>query len=66
MDQGVIRSFKSFYRRGVSKRLISHLENGNSAKLSELTLLDAIYIANKAWNNVTQQTIKNCFAKCGF
>jgi hypothetical protein len=66
MDQGVIRSFKSFYRRGVSKRLISHLENGNSAKLSELTLLDAIYVANKAWNNVTQQTIKNCFAKCGF
>ncbi|KAH3871770.1 hypothetical protein DPMN_034984 [Dreissena polymorpha] len=32
----------------------------------KLTLLDAMHMLTKAWNCVTDVTIRNCFAKAGF
>ncbi|KAK9879588.1 hypothetical protein WA026_006653 [Henosepilachna vigintioctopunctata] len=29
-------------------------------------MLDAMWMASKAWNNVTEKTIENCFKKCRF
>ncbi|XP_066260440.1 uncharacterized protein [Euwallacea similis] len=31
-----------------------------------INILEALYFIHTAWNNVSQATIKNCFAKAGF
>lgn len=65
MDQGVIKSLKSYYRnRQVSKMLLD-LENG-AEKYSKVNVLEAILILTNAWNDVKPTTIENCFRHAGF
>lgn len=69
-DQGIIKNVKVHYRNQVVRRIIADIdtvENMSATKLArKLTLLDAIHMLMKAWRNVTQETIKNCFRKAGF
>lgn len=68
-DQGIIRSFKSYYRQEVSRTILSQLDNGdsNSNQLAKkISLLQAFHMATKAWNQVSDKTIRNCFRKGGF
>jgi len=32
----------------------------------KITILSAVMISHKVWNDMTTQTIRNCFRKCGF
>ncbi|KAK8783700.1 hypothetical protein V5799_009931 [Amblyomma americanum] len=63
MDQGVIRNIKCFYRRHMIERKI--LCTGNQ-KTSTITLLTAMHMLVRAWEQVTPSTIANCFHHCGF
>lgn len=63
MDQGIIRSFKNYYRRLLVLQLIDRMEKKQDPKIS---VLDAIRIMSDAWNNVTPTTIQNCYKKAGF
>ncbi|XP_039969782.1 tigger transposable element-derived protein 1-like isoform X2 [Bactrocera tryoni] len=65
LDQGIIHSFKIEYRQILIKKQICALEKGLSIVelLKSLTILDGIKYANRAWNIVKQQTIRNCFKK---
>ncbi|XP_039969723.1 tigger transposable element-derived protein 2-like isoform X2 [Bactrocera tryoni] len=65
LDQGIIHSFKMEYRQILIKKQICALEKGLSIVefLKSLTILDGIKYANRAWNFVKQQTIRNCFEK---
>ncbi|XP_052260991.1 tigger transposable element-derived protein 6-like [Dreissena polymorpha] len=68
-DQGIIRNLKSLYRRQVVKKMIEDIDqNTMSAEemAKKLTLLDTMHMLTKAWNCVTEVTIRNCFAKAGF
>ncbi|XP_050338657.1 tigger transposable element-derived protein 2-like [Bactrocera neohumeralis] len=67
LDQGIIHSFKIEYRQILIKKQICALEKGLSIVelLKSLTILDGIKYANRAWNIVKQQTIRNCFKKPG-
>lgn len=58
MDQGVIHSLKVHYRRHL---MISNLKCIESSTPVAINLLDAIEMVSKAWQQVSQKTIKNCF-----
>lgn len=65
LDLGIIKNFKHYYRKDIVRRQLSDLEN--NVPLSQINLLDAIYIISKTWNNdVKATTISNCFKKAGF
>lgn len=63
LDQGIINNFKVFYRKEIVTQMLDCLEEGNSFNI---TVLTAMRIADKAWKNVSQTTIRNCFRSCGF
>ncbi|XP_066261299.1 tigger transposable element-derived protein 6-like [Euwallacea similis] len=63
MDQGVIHSLKSFYRKMFLVRLISAFESNEDLKF---TLFDAIIMISAAWRKVSLNTIENCFRRAGF
>lgn len=63
LDQGIIKTFKTFYRKEVVMQLLDRIEDGLNHKI---TLFSAMNIADKAWQNVSETTIKNCFRACGF
>lgn len=63
LDAGIINSMKCLYRRNLVKLLLVSYENKIEFKL---TLLDALYILKQAWNEVSHQTIINCFKHVGF
>lgn len=63
LDQGIIKNFKSYYRKEVVRRFLSDLDNKSPTKIN---LLDAMWMLTKAWQNVSKTTISNCFKKSGF
>lgn len=63
LDQGIIRSFKRFYRTEIVRFLIDCLKNGKEPKIK---LLMAMKYARKAWLSVSEETVKNCFRKSHF
>ena len=64
MDQGVIMSFKTHYRRRLVKRLLHSYEAGDTP--SPVTVKDAVDLIHSSWQQVTEACIQHCFAKAGF
>ena len=65
MDQGVINSFKSHYRRLVN-RYLAAIENRQDVNSIKINIREAIDMLTIAWRAVTSGTIANCFRKGGF
>lgn len=69
-DQGVIRTFKQFYRNDLTKKLhdIVDSEKAVDAAVAAkgITVLDAIHIVSSAWSKMKPETLRNCFKKAGF
>jgi hypothetical protein len=61
MDQGVIRSLKC-HRKLILLRMMECIEKKQD---HAVTLLDAIRCIKKAWRQVTDRTIHNCFRHAG-
>ena len=34
--------------------------------MGSISILTAVHMTNKSWNNITPKAIKNCFIKCNF
>lgn len=70
LDAGIILSFKRSYRTLVMKIILERLEAKVNEDASDaaksISLLDGLHMIRKAWDNVSQETVKNCFKKCGF
>lgn len=73
MDQGIIRNLKGFYRSELVKLTLNHLDSGNILPTtsaneisSKVSILEAITLVTKSWEDVKRQTICNCFRKGGF
>ena len=62
-DQGIIQNFKCFYRKETVRKIIRDIESNTKP---EINLLHAIRMADKAWKNVIETAIYNCFKKSGF
>lgn len=65
MDQGVIRSFKSHYRKQLILMLLDRRERMGTTKNANINVLEAIRLMNDAWEEVTSKCISNCFRKSG-
>lgn len=63
MDQGIIQNVKVHYRKRLLRRRIAAIDSDSEFKFN---LLDAVFILDKAWEDVTATTISNCFRKAGF
>ncbi|XP_066146779.1 tigger transposable element-derived protein 6-like [Euwallacea fornicatus] len=68
LDQGIIKNVKFFYRDLILKHILTKVDGALSASelAKSINILEALYFVHRAWNNVSQATIKNCFAKAGF
>ena len=65
-DQGIIKTFKTYYRKNMVKALIHAINIGSTLQTFKITLLNALQIARKSWDSVTATAITNCFCKGGF
>ena len=62
-DQGIIQNLKVQYRKYLLIKLIAAIEAKEDFSPN---LLDALYLLCLSWENVSVQTITNCFHHCGF
>ena len=64
MDQGLIRNLKHHYRKLVIARHLRAIEK--KKEMEKITVLDAMYYLQQAWQSVNETTIANCYTKAGF
>ncbi|XP_064462536.1 tigger transposable element-derived protein 6-like [Ornithodoros turicata] len=64
LDQGIIWSLKSLYRKRLVSRLVFDMDQKRVP--TAITVRTAIEMLYGAWNDVTAATVKNCFVKAGF
>jgi len=63
MDQGIIKNLKVHYKRFLLRRRINAIDNKTDF---EFNLLNALNLLKRAWKEVKQETLANCFRKAGF
>ena len=63
MDQGIIENLKRHYKKILLRRRLEAMDMG---KEFEFTLLDALHVVRCAWEQVSESTMRNCFAKAKF
>ena len=70
LDQGIIRSFKAYYRRELVRMQIAAIDATPPVPLYEvtkqITVLKAIHMMKRALFMVKPSTIQNCFKKADF
>ena len=68
LDAGIIRNFKVKYRKRLLKFVISRIDDNRKASdiIKEVDVLKAISWIKASWEEVSDQTVINCFHKCGF
>ncbi|KAG8231656.1 hypothetical protein J437_LFUL018116, partial [Ladona fulva] len=60
MDHGLIKSLKYNYRKGTVLKMLRRIEVG---EIFDITLLDCILELDKAWHDISTETIYSCFKK---
>ena len=69
MDQGIIQTLKLKFRKKQLKFVLNQInksEKSGSEILKEISILNAIYWVDSAWQEVEGLTIQKCFSRCGF
>ena len=68
LDAGIIRNFKLNYRKKLLRFVISRINDNVKATdiIQEVDVLKAISWIKSAWGEASEETIVNCFKKCGF
>ena len=65
-DQGIIRCFKAHYRARFIQRAIDRYDEGvTPANIYKINQLEAMRLADAAWQEVDTTTIRNCWQKAG-
>ena len=62
MDMGIISNMKQNYRRELVRDMIDSDDNVTDY-LKRINIKDMIYLLHKAWDGVTQLSVKNCWTK---
>ena len=63
MDQGVIKCFKSWYRKLLLGKMVDCMDSGMDFKVD---VLHGMQFAVKAWDHVSQSCVANCFRHAGW
>lgn len=63
LNQEIIKNFKVLYRKEVVRRFLRDAKENNPTKIH---VLEAMWMASKAWTHLTEKTIESCFRKSGF
>jgi hypothetical protein len=68
LDQGIIRSFKHYYRKQLVRKTIHMIDHKLllDATLMKVNILDALHFIAESWRCVTHTIVVNCFQKYGF
>jgi hypothetical protein len=66
LDMGIIKNIKVNYRSKLMSNLLREYRKNKKVNTDFINLCDALCILDFAWNEVSGQTIYNCFNKCGF
>lgn len=64
LDQGIIHSFKCFYKNQLINKLLDRLEVTETYALPDLK--EALYMVQNSWKKVTVKSIKNCWHHCKY
>jgi hypothetical protein len=64
LDLGIIHSLKAYYRKHLVQTSICLMESGKEVR-KKINVLEAMHYIMAAWQQVSQQTIQNCFRKAG-
>ncbi|KAF9226060.1 DDE-domain-containing protein [Gyrodon lividus] len=64
-DAGIIRCFKALYCHNFSRQAID-LDKAGECKIYKIDLLEAMVMANEAWNSMMPETIRNCWIPSPF
>lgn len=65
-DQGIIRCFKAHYRAKFIQRAVDRYDEGiTPAEIYDINQLQAMRMADEAWDDVDTTTIRNCWRKAG-
>jgi hypothetical protein len=66
MDQGIIQCFKAHYHAEYIQRTIGHYDAGiTPSKIYDIDQLEAMRLADIAWQEVDTTTIRHCWHKAG-
>jgi hypothetical protein len=65
LDLGVIKCYKQLYRKRLMQTAVCLMDAGKNTK-KKINKLKALHYTVAALQEVTQQTIKNCFRKAGY
>ncbi|XP_067872855.1 tigger transposable element-derived protein 3-like [Heterodontus francisci] len=70
LNQGIIRNFKALYRRRMLQKLLTVIDENVQPTATVIgktvSLLDAVHMMSRAWEEVKQGTIEYCFHKTIF
>jgi len=63
MDMGIIKTFKTHYTRYKLKKVIDMIDDGIDVfdSYKKMTIVDAIIYSDLAWEEISKETIYNCF-----
>ncbi|XP_060584174.1 tigger transposable element-derived protein 2-like [Ruditapes philippinarum] len=66
--QGIIQTFKAYYRKSMLRSLLSKIDSAESVNelCKTVSFFDAIGWVVKAWDNVKTDTVVKCFMSVGF
>ncbi len=65
MDMRIIHSIKSNYRLKLARKLLALLDPKSNPTVKDIDLYDALIMLEDSWDEVSIETIKNCFVKSG-
>jgi hypothetical protein len=65
LDLGVIKCYKQLYRKRLVQTAVCLIDAGKDTK-KKINVLEALHYTLAALQQVTQQTIDNCFQKAGY
>ena len=62
LDLGIIKNFKSHYRKFLVSQLIARFENGDTNFIKQFDLVDAMSLISSALKKISSLTIQKCFS----
>ena len=65
LDQGIIKNFKHYYRRQMLQKIVLTIDAGENCTVTDvvrsISVVDAVNFMSAAWNDMSADTIRNCF-----